>query len=305
MAAPRHVYQTFIKATAEEVWQAITDPAFTRRYFHRTAFEASLEPGSGFRYVLPDGREAVDGTIEVAEPPRRLVMTWHVLYDVDCAAEPPSRVEWLLTPGDGVTRVTLVHGDLGQSPHTWESVRDGWVWVLDGMKTLLETGEPLAGQPPEEQPIDDPEAAWHRAQAIEANNSAWDLLGRDDLSEEEGEDLIRRVYASAYHWARAAGRGQENEARAEYMIAKAHTKLGHADRALHHARRCMVITERAGLTDFDLAYAHEALARAAALTGDTEQSALHWKAAKAVPIADPDDKAIVDADFADAPVTGG
>ena len=58
--------------------------------------------------------------------------------------EPPSRVEWTVeNAGDGLTRVRLVHGNLDQSPLTWENVKDGWVWILDSMKTLLETGHPL------------------------------------------------------------------------------------------------------------------------------------------------------------------
>ena len=55
--------------------------------------------------MLPDGDDAVIGVIEEVDPPRRLVMTWRVLYDPTLAEEPPSRVEWLVTPGaDGVTR---------------------------------------------------------------------------------------------------------------------------------------------------------------------------------------------------------
>ena len=53
-AAPVHVYQTYIRAGAEQVWQAITDPAFTTRYFHQTAFEAAL--GTGRRLSLHHAR---------------------------------------------------------------------------------------------------------------------------------------------------------------------------------------------------------------------------------------------------------
>jgi uncharacterized protein YndB with AHSA1/START domain len=308
MPAPRHVYQTFIHATPERVWQALTDPAFTSRYFYGTAIETSLEPGSGFRYVMPDGSGAVDGTIEVAEPPSRLVMTWHILYDTECAAEPPSRVEWLLTPsGDGITKVTTVHGDLGMSPHTWASVRDGWVWVIDGMKTLLETGAPMRADATTREVLavpagDDPEGQWHRTEAVAVNNSIWELLDRDDLTVDEGEDLLRRAYAAAYHWARAVDRGPEHEARAEYMIAKAYLKLERADDALRHASRCLATTTQAALGDFDLAYAHEVVARALQLSGDEAGSLESWKAAKAVPIADPEDQAILDGDFAGAPI---
>ncbi len=146
MSAPTHVYEIFVKASPRRVWQAITDPDYTRRYFHRTAIESTFEPGAGYRYVLPDGRGAIDGTIEEVETERRLVMTWHTLYDAALAEEPVSRVEWTLTPANDdatVTRVTLRHLDLARSPGTWANVRLGWVGVLDSMKTFLETGDEL------------------------------------------------------------------------------------------------------------------------------------------------------------------
>lgn len=148
--------------------------------------------------------------------------------------------------------------------------------------------------------VDDPAA--HRAFAVAANNAAFELLGADQLSDDEGEDLLRRVYAAAYHWARAEGRAPVNEVRAEYMIAKAHWKLGQVEPALHHAERCLRLTTDAELGDFDLAYAHEVNARALALAGREDEAAAAWSSAKAVPIADDEDRAILEADFADAPV---
>lgn len=146
MAAPRHVYETFIRATPAEVWAAITRPELTRRYFHHTSFESALEPGAGHRFVNADGSTAVDGVVEAVDEGRRLVITWHVLYDATMAEEPPSRVEWVLRPANAdatVTRVTLRHLDLDASPRTSDNVALGWVGVLDSLKTLLETGEPL------------------------------------------------------------------------------------------------------------------------------------------------------------------
>jgi uncharacterized protein YndB with AHSA1/START domain len=146
MTTPSHVYEIFVKATPERVWQAITDPDYTRRYFHRTAVESAFRRGAGVRYVTAAGETAVEGEVQIAEPGRRLVMTWHPLYDPEIAAEPVSHVEWVLSPADDageVTRVTLRHTGLAASPRTWDSVRLGWVVVLDGLKTLLETGEPL------------------------------------------------------------------------------------------------------------------------------------------------------------------
>src|SRR5690606_30925214 len=90
MALAAHVYETFVKATPERVWQAITDPEYTRRYFHATAVTSTFEPGSPVRYVMADGSDAVEGVIEEIEANRRLVMTWHVLYDAALAEEPVS-----------------------------------------------------------------------------------------------------------------------------------------------------------------------------------------------------------------------
>ena len=147
MPAPRHVFQTHIRATPEAVWQALTDPAFTRRYFHGTAVDSTWQRGAGFRMILPDGTDAIEGVVEEIDPPRRLVVTWRALYDAEMAEEPPGRVEWLLaSTDDGVTRVTTIHRDLALSPKTSESVGYGWTWVLDSLKSILETGEPLPGR---------------------------------------------------------------------------------------------------------------------------------------------------------------
>jgi uncharacterized protein YndB with AHSA1/START domain len=149
MTLTPHVYQIYIAATPEQVWSAITESEWTRRYFHTTEFVEPPRQGRPYRTVGANGLPAVDGIIEDMQPPRgsnpgRFVQTWHTLYDAELADEPPSRVEWTVeNAGEGLTRVRLVHGNLEQSPLTWENVRDGWVWILDSMKTLLETGHPL------------------------------------------------------------------------------------------------------------------------------------------------------------------
>ncbi|MDO8364538.1 MAG: SRPBCC family protein [Actinomycetota bacterium] len=300
-----HRYRIYIKANPEQVWQAITDPEYTRQYFHHTAFQSSLAVGAGFRYVMENGSDAVEGTVEVAEPPHRLVHTWRVLYDPAMADEPPSRVEWLLAvAGEGLTRLDVVHGDLARSPLTWGNVQYGWVWILDSMKSLLETGAAL---PDETEGVpavaDDAEAKWHRTLGIAANNSIWDLFGKEARTADDDEEMLRRAYASAYHWQRAAGAQPINEARARYMLSKAHLLAGMPERALHYADACVAATMAAGdgAADFDHAYAHEVRARALRAVGREQEGLEAWAAAKAVPIADAEDQAIIDGDFADAP----
>ncbi len=309
MPAPRHVFQTHIRATPEAVWQALTDPDFTRRYFHRTAVESTWERGAGFRMILPDGTDAIEGVVEEIDPPRRLVVTWRVLYDAELAEEPPGRVEWLLAPTDeGVTRVTTIHRDLALSPKTSENVGYGWTWVLDSLKSILETGEPLPGRaldaPVDGATSDDAEGEWHRRMGIDAFNSSWELLGRDDLSADEADDLLGRAYTSAHHWQRAARRGPENAARASWLLSRVHAVLGHGDAALYHADRCLEHCAAAGLADFDLAYAHEARARALACLGRLDEAATELATARAVPIADDDDRNILDGDLAAGPWYG-
>lgn len=303
MAITRHQYRIFIKAPIEQVWNALLDPAFTRRYFHGTAFDAPPVTGQPYRTSMGGGSPALDGMIEACEAPHRLVQTWHVLYDAAMEAEPPSRVEWTLAiAGDGLTQLDVIHGDLARSPLTWAHVKDGWVWILDGLKTLLETGEDL---PPatsgQGAVIDDAAGDWHRAQGIECNNSLWDLIGTADRTAGDDEEMLRRAYSSAYHWQRAKGTGPANEARALYMLAKVHLLVGHAERSLHYADACLAQCQQFGLVDFDLAYAHEARARALRALGREDEGLAAWAAAKAVAIADPEDQEIVDGDFADAP----
>lgn len=313
MAAPSHVYETFIRATPDEVWTAITDPAFTKRYFHETAFTTDLEVGSPHRYVMENGAAAVDGVVEEVDPGRRLIITWHVLYDAAMEAEPPGRVEWLLNPANDeatVTRVTLRHFDLGMSPLTSDNVALGWVGVIDSMKTLLETGEPLGDLNIEAVPSTTVQQE-HRRLAIKANGETWEALVSGELESGSGEDLspfhelIERAQASSYHWQRATLEGAVERARAAWLLARSYTVAGHADLALQHAERCAALTEAAAdAADFDVAYTHEAKARAYALSGQVDEAKVAYAAAAGVSILDAEDRKIFDGDLEGGPWFG-
>jgi uncharacterized protein YndB with AHSA1/START domain len=308
MSAARHIYEIYIKATPERVWQAITDPAFTVQYFHGTAVESDFGLGSGIRYLMDGGDPAIEGTIEEIEPGRRMAMTFRFLYDAALAAEPPSRVEWVITPAGDVTRLTLRHGDLFKSPLTWERVRMGWLPVIDGMKTLLETGAPLGDVRDDDAatPNPDPEGEWHRAQGIAANNGTWDWLGKPDgeRTADDEEQMTLSAYAAAYHWARAARSGPENVARANWLLSRVWAVRGNGALALHHADIVLSTCRANDLRDFDLAYAHESRARALAALGRLDEAAAERSTAAAVPIVDDEDRVIVEADLAAEPWFG-
>ena len=139
------VYSVFIRATPEQVWDGITKPEFTTRYFYGTKIDSTFEPGAPYLSVAGDGGETlVDGEVIESDPPRMLKHTWRALYDPETAAEPFSRVTWEIEPQDGgVTKLTVTHDQLEAAPKTAVSVAGGWSYVLSGLKTLLETGEPL------------------------------------------------------------------------------------------------------------------------------------------------------------------
>ena len=141
-AAPTtQVYDIFIKASPEAIFEAITTPEFTRRYFHGAEIDISAD---AYRSHGPDGSDWGSGATLEFDPPRRVVHEWRSRYDPALAAEPPSRVTWEITPGkDGVTRLTVTHDRLEASPQTARSVAGpGWMHVLSGLKSVLETGQP-------------------------------------------------------------------------------------------------------------------------------------------------------------------
>ena len=144
-ATTTQVYRLFIKATPEAIWEAITKPEFTERYFYGVRIDTKagaarhprvrrlghLRRGPGLR-VRPAAASSSHG--------------WQSKWNPELSAEEPSRVTWEIEPGeDGVSLLTVVHDQLEGAPKTAASVAGpGWMRVLSGLKTLLETGEPLA-----------------------------------------------------------------------------------------------------------------------------------------------------------------
>jgi uncharacterized protein YndB with AHSA1/START domain len=143
-SATTQVYQLYIRATQDEVWDAITNPAIVAKFFFGAQVESTYQVGSRLRSLSPDGSDIWgDNTILECDPPRRLVHTWRSLYDPEMAAEPESRVTWEIeTQPGGFAKLTLVHDRLGASPKTAASVR-GWSYILSNLKTVMETGEAL------------------------------------------------------------------------------------------------------------------------------------------------------------------
>jgi uncharacterized protein YndB with AHSA1/START domain len=141
---PKHVYQAYIRASRERVWEAITTPEFTRQYFHRMRIRSDWKPGSSVTFVYDDGRVGCEGRLLEFDPPRRLSYTWRFTFDEALAQERPSTVVFELETAGQATRLRIVHGDFDDDSKVYPMIREGWAEVVSSLKSLLETGEALA-----------------------------------------------------------------------------------------------------------------------------------------------------------------
>jgi len=141
--------QLAIRATPDQVWQALTDGEITPGYYVGFRAEYDLTPGAGYRYTVGGG-DVITGTVLAVEPGRLLQTTFNGYWDPSVAALPEStvtfRIDEPFMPMPGVTFLSCVHEGL---PATDAAARleIGWVAILSGLKTLLETGAPMAGEP--------------------------------------------------------------------------------------------------------------------------------------------------------------
>jgi uncharacterized protein YndB with AHSA1/START domain len=151
------VYQVYIRATPEAIWDAITKPEWTERYGYGGRADYDLRPGGAYR-AYPSAEMAAQGAPDVvlegevieADPPRKLALTWHLLMDESVAKEPVTRLTYEIQEGDaGVCRLTVTH-DVSGAPTTAAVLAGeipgaggGWGYVLSDLKSLLETGKAL------------------------------------------------------------------------------------------------------------------------------------------------------------------
>jgi uncharacterized protein YndB with AHSA1/START domain/DNA-binding transcriptional ArsR family regulator len=144
---PRYVSQIFIRATPAEVWRAITESEFTLRYYYGSTVESDWQAGHPYRYAI-SGNEAIVGVVLEADPPRRLVQTFDARWDDDVRPDAPSRLTWEIEEVmPGVSKVTTIHDEFPSRTATFEQVAGGMPFILSGLKSLLETGQPLEAVP--------------------------------------------------------------------------------------------------------------------------------------------------------------
>jgi uncharacterized protein YndB with AHSA1/START domain/DNA-binding transcriptional ArsR family regulator len=144
MDTVEHVYTVFIKATPDRIWRAITDGAETERYYYGTRVASDWKIGSRVSYDYPDGRVAADGEVLEFDPPRRLVTTFLAHWDPAVEAEGPVRHTWGIEPSDdGTCKLTVTTSGLIAGSRRATEFGSGMAWIVSGLKSLVETGEPM------------------------------------------------------------------------------------------------------------------------------------------------------------------
>ena len=147
MTKPKLVYVTVIKTTPEKLWSALTDGKITPAYYYGGAFEGEVKSGADYRYIAPDGSKFVSGKIIEASSPNRLVATFKGEWMPGMENDKESRVTYEIQQQGDCCRLTLTHDEFDGETATYNNTSGGWPGILSGLKTLLETGQPLNYNP--------------------------------------------------------------------------------------------------------------------------------------------------------------
>lgn len=138
MSKPELVYVNAIAAPPEKVWQALTDPAFTARYWYGTRVESDWRVGSPITFVKPEGMGPPDtGIVLVADRPRTLSFSWHIVWG-EMAREKDSRVTFTIEADGAGSKLILVHDEFEEGSQAAEALKNGWKGILAGLKKILE-----------------------------------------------------------------------------------------------------------------------------------------------------------------------
>jgi uncharacterized protein YndB with AHSA1/START domain len=139
------VYVTYIATTPDKVWTALLEGEVTRTYWGGNANVAAKgwKKGAPWHHAADGGKGALRCVGEILEiiPQQKLVLSW---ADPGDAADPAkhSRVALEIETVGDMVRLTVTHDRLSQAMS--QKISKGWPQVCASMKSLLETGRPLA-----------------------------------------------------------------------------------------------------------------------------------------------------------------
>ncbi|MFD1356800.1 SRPBCC family protein [Fictibacillus halophilus] len=142
----KYVYVTYIGASPEKVWEALTEGDISEQYFFGTRVESNWEEGSSVTYSR-NGEVTDEGSVLKYDPAHELSFTWTSKND-DTPRESPTVVTFKLQHMDSTVKLTVIHEnlvkiDFVEKEGTFEGVNNGWPAILSNLKTFLELGKTL------------------------------------------------------------------------------------------------------------------------------------------------------------------
>src|SRR3954465_2980205 len=142
---PAIVYTIYIASTPQKVWQALTSAEFSRKYFFGNAVEVDLRVGGAYIVRTTDGPLHISGEVIECDPPRKLTVTFNVNWPALVEKLGPTLVTYEIEQAGDAVKLTLLQShDRPISDDILSGGREGWPAILSSLKSVLETGQPLA-----------------------------------------------------------------------------------------------------------------------------------------------------------------
>lgn len=234
---------------------------------------ASIDPDTGYRFYTA-------AQVLRAEAIRTLRRLEVPLDDISLllVADDPAEVRRLLV--DHQRRTALRSAELKA--------------ILQGLQPLIDGKDNVMGTPAEALDRDT-----HRRLGIDLFNKTWTLMEKEERTPHDDDEMLHCAHASAYHWLQVGT--DANRARGEWQCSRVHAILEQPEGAIYHGARCLAIVQESpkAMEEFDLPAAYEALARAHAVAGLSDEASRYLELGKteAAKIADEDDRAIIETDL--------
>ena len=149
---PGIVYTIYSASTPQKVWEALTSAEFSRQYFFGNAVEVDLRVGGAYIVRTPDGALHISGEVIECDPPKKLTVTFNVNWPELVEKLGPTLVTYEIEPAGDAVKLTLLQShDRPLSDDILSGGRQGWPAILSSLKSVLETGKPMAipMQPPQ------------------------------------------------------------------------------------------------------------------------------------------------------------
>jgi uncharacterized protein YndB with AHSA1/START domain len=135
------VFEIYIKTTPERLWEAITDPEMRAKYSFGVETNSDWTPGSTYEASVPGVIDISKGENLEVDPPSRLVQSFTALWSDEVKSYGESRVTWEIEQVGNACQLRVTHDQLPEDANS--ELWGGWMMILSGLKTLVETGEQI------------------------------------------------------------------------------------------------------------------------------------------------------------------